>query len=147
MCLALISAAAPVVAGYYQAAVAKNNAQIADYNVKDTKAAGAAAVDQSQTRTAQTIGGERAGFSASGIDPNFGTAVDVQSDTAKLGALDALTIRQNYLKQAYGYQVQAISDRAEGKSDIAQGYFGGFSSLMSSASQAASKWGPMMAGG
>jgi hypothetical protein len=54
-----------------------------------------------------TIGAQRAGFAAGNIDVAFGSAADVQADAAYLGELDALTIRTNAAREAWGFQVQS----------------------------------------
>lgn len=53
------------------------------------------------------IGSQRAAYAAQGIDVASGSSVEVQADTAKQGELDALTIRTNAAREAWGYRVQA----------------------------------------
>jgi hypothetical protein len=97
----------------YQAQVARNNAEIARANAALTEASGVAKETAMGMKTASTVGGMKAAQGASGIDVNTGSAANVRVAAAKLGALDALTIRSNTAREAYGYEVAATSDIAE----------------------------------
>ena len=100
-------------AAAYQAQVAANNAEIARRNATmDIQSGETAAVNQG-LKTAQRVGQEKATQGASGLDVNSGSAVAVRAGTAQVGMLDALTIRSNAAKKAYGEQVQATSDTAQ----------------------------------
>jgi hypothetical protein len=79
-------------------------------------------------RTRALIGEQRTGFAAGNIDVGFGSAVDVQEDAAFLGELDALTIRTNAAREAWGMRVegedlrkQAEIQRKEGANAAAAG--------------------------
>jgi hypothetical protein len=61
------------------------------------------------------IGAQRAGIAAGNIDVGYGSAVDVQADAAHLGELDALTIRNNAQREAWGFKVEAIDTRQRAK--------------------------------
>jgi hypothetical protein len=97
----------------YQAQVAANNAEIARANAALSAASGAAKESAQGMKTAQSVGGIKAGQGASGIDPNTGSAADTRVAASKLGALDALTIRSNTSREAYGYEVAAVNDTAQ----------------------------------
>lgn len=64
---------------------------------------------KSRIATRQMIGTQRANMAAQGIDVNKAgdSSVDVQADTAGLGEIDALTIRNNAALTAWGFNVQA----------------------------------------
>jgi hypothetical protein len=53
------------------------------------------------------IGSERASFAAQGVEISSGSAEQVQEDTAYQGELDALAIRTNAAREAWGYTVAA----------------------------------------
>ena len=55
----------------------------------------------------QLVGRQRAGFAASGVDVNFGTAAAVQKETRDIGFQDVENIRTNAFMQAMGYKTQA----------------------------------------
>lgn len=105
-------------AGLAQQGAAESQAQLADYNahVADLQAQDAVArggLDESRFRQGirQVVGSQRAGFAAGNVDVGFGSTVDVQADSAFLGELDALTIRTNAAREAWGYKVQSEDQR------------------------------------
>lgn len=55
----------------------------------------------------QLVGRQRAGFAASGVDVNFGTAAAVQKETRDIGFQDVENIRTNAFMTAMGYKTQA----------------------------------------
>lgn len=75
---------------------------------------------------AQTIGAQRASLAAQGLDIESGSAADIQAETAALGAedmisadeaakLDALTIKNNAWREAWGFKVQAFDYSTRGQ--------------------------------
>jgi hypothetical protein len=134
-------------AANYQAQVARNNQVIADQNASFALQQGQQQVAAKQQQTAQTISDQRAITAASGIDPNRGSSVRIQGDTAALGALDAATISNNAARTAWGYQTQAGDFGAQASllqsqasSATASGELGAFSSIIGGASSVANKW-------
>jgi len=101
--------------GKYLDEVAKVNAGISNQAAKDAIARGSQEADQQRIYTGQVIGSQRTGFAGNGIDVNTGTAGQIQNDTAALGELDALTIINNAAREAYGYKVQAMDQRQQGR--------------------------------
>lgn len=97
----------------YDAAIAGENAQLSDQQAAQATARGAQLESQSRAETRQVLGSQRAGYGASGVDVGTGSAVDVYGDTARVGELDAMTIRNNAALEAYGYKVQGSSFRAQ----------------------------------
>ncbi len=83
------------------------NAQVADLQAQDAVERGREEESRFRTGVRGIIGAQRAEIAASGTDVGFGSAVDVQEDAAFLGELDALTIRNNAAREAWGYKVQA----------------------------------------
>jgi len=131
----------------YQAQVAMNNQIIANQNADAATQVGNAQENQKRQQVRQVIASQRAAQASSGIDINSGSALDVQSDTAALGELDALTIRDNASRQARGFRQQGLNygaqaqlDRAAGQSALTGGYLSAAGQLMSSASSVGSKW-------
>lgn len=89
-----------------QAQLADYNASVADLQAQDAVARGAEEESKFRTQVRGAIGAQRAGFAAGNIDVGYGSAVDVQADAAYLGELDALTIRTNAKREAWGFNVQ-----------------------------------------
>lgn|SRR5512146_521159 len=109
------------------------NAQIADYQAQDALDRGVINERLSRRQTKQVIGSQRASLASQGVDVNKGSALDVQADAAYLGELDALTIRNNAAKEAWGYKVQAGDFRSKGKIAQREGEFGAFETILGSA--------------
>lgn len=125
----------------YASQVAANNAKTAAQNAAWTIESGDIASGNESRKTAALIGHQKAAQGANNIDVNSGSAVDVRSSTAALGMLDALTIRSDAARRAYGYQVQqqnfeteAAAKRASAKYAKTAGWLGAGGSLLSTAS-------------
>jgi hypothetical protein len=89
-----------------EAGLADYNAQVAELQALDAVERGAEEESRFRTQIRGAIAAQRVGFAAGNIDVSYGSAVDVQADAAYLGELDALTIRTNAAREAWGYNVQ-----------------------------------------
>lgn len=114
------------------------NADVADLQARDALERGAEDESRFRTQVRGAIGAQRAGFAAANIDVGFGSAVDVQADAAMLGELDALTIRTNAAREAWGYKVQATDLRKRGEITRKEGLNLAESGRLG---QTASRWG------
>lgn len=90
-----------------QADLADFNANVANLQADDAVLRGQLEEQRYRGLVRGAVGAQRAGFAAGNIDISTGSAVDVQADAAVLGELDALTIRSNARREAWGYQVAA----------------------------------------
>lgn len=131
----------------YQRQVALNDQQIAQQNASQATAAGEQQEAIQGLKTRNTVGAIKAAQGASGIDVNSGSAVGVQAGAAETGQLDALTIRANAARQAYGYETQGAAYGAEAGQDAAAsenagkaGEINEFSSLLGAASSGANQY-------
>ena len=104
----------------YNASVAANNAQIATQNANLIGAEGNANAGVEGQKTRANVGAIKASQAANGIDINSGSAVDVRSSAAELGELNAINIRSQAARAAYGQQTQAASDTAQAALDKQQ---------------------------
>lgn len=133
-------AGAMLAQGAYTQRLNEWNAQIAQLQAQDAIKRGEIAAERAGTQTGIMIGAERAGTAAGNIDANSGTAASIQADTAKFGALDELTIRNNAARQAWGYQTEAMDST-----------FRGMMAAMSGRNQASTldnaSWGTLLTGG
>lgn len=102
-------------AGRLQKQLMQYNARIADYQAQDALERGVVAETRSRTSTKRTIGAQRAFLASQGVEINDGSAADVQANTAYLGELDALTIRNNAAREAWGYKAQAVDYARKGE--------------------------------
>lgn len=134
-------------AAAYSAQVQANNAKIAQQNAEFKGAEGETNAAASQMKTRQQVAAIAASQAANGIDINNGSAVGVRQSAAELGELDAINIRSNAAREAYGFQTQAASDTAQSvldksasKNDMTAGIIGGASTFLSGAGNAASNF-------
>lgn len=125
-----VSAYGQVKAGRESKAAAEYNAQIADTQAEDALVRGRDEESRFRQELKGLIGSQRAGFAAQNIDVGSGSAVDVQADAAYLGELDALTIRSNAAREAWGYKVQAQGQRTAGSEASRAAKFGAASTLL-----------------
>ncbi|OAE72607.1 hypothetical protein A7J71_11345 [Achromobacter insolitus] len=129
----------------YQAEVAANNAQIAEWQAQDAIRQGQEQEQQSRLRYASTKGTQRAALAANGVALDEGSAVDILASTDYMNASDASTIQANAARAAWGYRTQGANytDNANslraGASAISSGSAAGMS-LLGSAGQVASSW-------
>jgi hypothetical protein len=97
----------------YQAQVAANNAKIAQQNAGMDIQSGEIQAANQGLKTRAAVGTTKAQEGASGIDVNTGSFPQVRSAESELGMLDALTLRSDAAKAAYGQEVAATSATAE----------------------------------
>lgn len=124
----------------YQAQVAQNNAQIAKQNAQWDIQAGEAAANAQGLKTRAQVGSTVAKQAAGGIATGVGSAAQVVAGEREVGMINAMTIRSNASREAYGQEVAATSDEAqaglyemEGKQAAEGGDLGAMGSLLSSA--------------
>jgi hypothetical protein len=91
----------------YQAEVENQNQKTALLAAADAIHRGDIAETAARTRTRLLISKQRAGYAAAGIDLSSGTPVEVTADTAMFGEMDALTIRNDAAREAWGYVAQS----------------------------------------
>lgn len=135
----------------YQAQVAANNSLIAKQNMDWETQSGEIAATNQEMKTRATVGQTKADQGASGVDVNTGSFVAARAGEAEVGSLDALTIRTDAARKAYGYAVAATSDTAQSQLDkvgadnaATAGDISAGASLLGSASSAFgqyAKWG------
>ena len=131
----------------YQAAVARNNAIIAERKAADARERGEVEAQQQRLRTQQLIGRQRASAAGRGVQVDEGSALDVTADTAALGELDALTIRSNAEREALGFEAEGRGFQAEGELAQARGrtaqtdaLFEAGGTFLSGASRVSERW-------
>lgn len=127
----------------FQAQVAKNNATIAAQNATYATEAGESKAQQQEMSTRALIGSEVAAQGSSGLDVNSGSAAKVRSSAAALGTLSTMNIRNNALREAYGFTQQSQNfgseselDTTKGKDAMTAGIVGGIGSLVGGGAKA-----------
>ncbi len=99
----------------FQKKVYESNKRLAEYSAEDVMSRGERAINDLGTVVQSTIGAQRSSYASQGVDVNTGIAVDVAAETAVSGAVDALTIKNNATREAFGYKIQAINYSRQGK--------------------------------
>lgn len=131
----------------YQAQVARNNQMVADWKAKDDLARGQVSEDQRRMKTSLQIATQRAALAGNGGDVNSGSSLDIVGDTAAAGEFDALTIRNNAQRAAFGDKVQASNFGADATLDTQRAAWadsmaplGVGANILAGASSVADKW-------
>lgn len=93
------------------------NATHQDMMADDALARGRTVEQRHRIDTRRLIGSQRAAFAGSGVDISDpdSTPVNVFADTAALSEVDALAIRSNAAREAWGHRVGAGDLRARGE--------------------------------
>jgi hypothetical protein len=139
------SAQAQQEAAKYSAGVDSTNAAMADREAADALQRGAVEEGRARIRTRQLAGTQKAALAATGVDPTYGSAAGILSDTASLGELDAMTIAENAKREAYQARVGAMGYRSQADlakttaDSISPGLEAG-TSLLSSGAQFSDRW-------
>lgn len=131
----------------YQASIARNNQIYAQRAADEAKQRGLVAEEKARQAAQNLRGRQRAVLAANGVDVNTGSSLDIQTDTAAMGELDALTARSNAEREAQGYLQQganfggeaALYD-ARARNASSSGMWTGATTLLGGAGTVASKW-------
>ena len=128
----------------YQAQIADQNARLANEQARDSIENTNLEARQRSRQIAQTKGAQIAAMAANGVDLNFGSAVDIQKDTAMIGAEDIAQIykggnerTRGFDINAFNYKSQASANRAQASGALMKGIFDGVSTALGGASKAA----------
>lgn len=129
----------------YQAAVAHNNRIAAHRMAEEAMRRGQIEEQARRTRTAQVLGTETAILAGQGTDL-AGSPTDILGDTAAAGEMDALTIRGNAAREAWGYRAKGVefgnvslqANSRQGSSGLSLPGVG--QSLIGAAGSVADKW-------
>lgn len=97
----------------YQAQVAANNAKTAQSNAQQVTQAGEAEGEAIGLRNRAAAGELVAAEAAGGVDINSGSDVDVRASQDITGLEDRAQSQHNAFLKAYGYDVAAVSDKAQ----------------------------------
>lgn len=129
----------------YQAAMAQNNAAIARQNAQDVVTAGKAEEQRQRIANSQQLGELRAGMGASGVDVGIGSALDASADQTMVGEVNALNVRDswirnqnNYLQQANDLENQAAMYSSAAKNAKSSGLWGAAGTLLTGAGRVGS---------
>lgn len=143
----IASANAQSKAAKYNAEVQRQNAMLAERQARNVLDAGMREEQKQKAMTAQLMAKQQAAQAANGVDVSFGTPLDLMVDTAKQGAIDALTIRTNAYRNYDDVRNQAVASRnqaalydMEAKNSRTAGILGAFGTMASSFGSAYSNY-------
>lgn len=134
------AAVGSVMSGQAAQAATNYRAQVARNMAEHALAVGRVEAQKQGFKTASIIGQQRAQQSASGVEVDVGSPVDVRASAAQMGALDTETILNNAAQKAWGLRSQATLDEFSGEAAATEGWLKGLSSAMSTASGVGDKW-------
>ena len=97
--------------GQAEARLYRSDARMAEYQAEDAIRRGDYEASRVLADARRLAGQQRVGFAASGVKVDSGSAAQVVEDTATLGALDATMMKNNALREAFGYKTKAIDSR------------------------------------
>jgi hypothetical protein len=100
--------------GKFQQQLAAQNAQLSQLASENAVRAGETRAAVVGMHEGQLLGAQKVAFANQGVDVHSGSAADVATNTAQLGAMDQQTIRINAMRQALGYQIQGVNERFAG---------------------------------
>lgn len=102
--------------GRFNAKVDLYNAKVATLQAADAVRRGEEAVVRNQIKTRVLKGAQRAALAAQGVVlDDGGSSTDILTDTDVQAAKDEQTIRVNAALEAWGFQVQAVDNRARAR--------------------------------
>ncbi len=129
----------------FNAAVAENNAQLTEWRRQSVIEKGQKAVAAQGLRTRRLAGRQRASFAQRGIDATEGAALEILTDTAQMGAIDASQIKDNAAMEAWALRQEGrdtldrarmLRSRAAAESPVTAGA----TTLLTGAGKVAEKW-------
>lgn len=128
----------------YQGQAAKKagdaNARVQTILANDAIERGKAKEASQRRKTAALKGRQAVVFGASGGEINTGSALEILADTAQFGELDALRIRSNAEREAFGFLSGAAISRAAGKNARTTSILNAAGTLITTGATVGSKW-------
>ena len=130
-------------AAKYDAAAADQSAELARRAADDAQARGADELGSYSLRRAQLEGTQRTALAATGVDLQSGSALDVMTDSAFLGELDAAAIRANAEREVYAASIggaNATGRARQLRSTVRSPLLGAGTTLIGGANAVADRW-------
>ena len=123
--MALAQAGGSILQGYGSFRQAQNKQRAAEFNADmlDLQATDAISRGQLETqrvrqRGKSIIGQQRAGYASQGVDVSSGTAAQLADQTGQLSEQDAIRVKLDAMRQAWGLRSQATMMRWEADTNL-----------------------------
>lgn len=94
--------------------IAKFNARVEELRAEDARRRGVELAGISRGKTKKILGSQKVIQAASGIDVTTGSAADIRAETQDIGELDEITIKNNAMREAFGFETRATSEKLKG---------------------------------
>lgn len=124
----------------YQARIQERNAELARMQAEDARSRGREEETRHRMAVIQQAGRARAALGASGVSLASGTPASLLEDIHFMGELDAMTIRENAAREAWGYEAQAGGYTAEAGLSRTAGRYNTAGTLLAGAGTVADTW-------
>lgn len=134
------SMAGDIEQGKMDEATAETNRRLSMAQANDALLRGTIEESRYRRQIAAVVGGQKAAFGSRNVTVS-GTPLDILSDTAQIGEEDALTIRTNAAREAWGYRNQANEASRWGANASANAKGRAASTLLTAGAQAYGTWG------
>ncbi|ODP39253.1 hypothetical protein [Sphingomonas turrisvirgatae] len=99
----------------YEAKVAERNAQLENESARNAEDRRKIEAQRQYRKLSQVQGQQQAAMAANGIDQGFGSALQVQRDTASMGAQDVQSIYDASAQEIRGFDINASNYRAKAR--------------------------------
>ena len=133
-------------AGEYDAAVARNNAQVSKWKASDAEDRATTTAMNIGRQVNETRGKQSAALAANGLDLGFGSASESLAKTDYFGLVDQKTAIENGNNETWGYRQQASNYETQAnwssaKANAENPWLSAGMSMLGSAGNVADKWG------
>lgn len=129
--------------GQYAQASADYNSKIARQNAETARKQGIEAQMMADRQTRQKLGTLTAGYGASGVASDTGSALDILKSSASQAKLEAANVRYGYDMKGLGYGNQALLSSMEGDAASSSAKWNAAGALFSGGAKVASQAGEL----
>lgn len=129
---AVTAIAGPLMQGMNANAQAKSQATVLEQNARAARMQASVREDVQRQHNREKLGVQRAAVAQSGFDPNTGSLLELQGDSAAGLEFDTLATRYEGTLQSLSLENDARQVRAQGKAARNQGYLNAAGSLFGS---------------
>lgn len=127
---ALLGGVGAAMQGEGNAQASQYNAQVAQRNAVIARDQGEAAAQAQQRAASRQMGSMLANYGASGVQTDSGSPLDVLADSARMAALDNLTIKYNAALRAQGFESESALENSRAKASRTSGILGAGTSFL-----------------
>jgi hypothetical protein len=133
---AAIGTASAVDQGERESAINKANVRMADQQAEDAQRRGGIEEERQLAKMRQIRAQQAAILGASNVDVTTGTPALVLDQTTTMGSQDAITIRSNAAREAFGYSMESANYSARADNARVAGTYNGLSTLLAGSARA-----------